>query len=77
MGLEADWGRGARRRPAEPLDLAVAAPIAAAGGQQCPLGQIELKHETYRNGRSAAALIVRGMHDAYWQSERDRVERVA
>ena len=44
---------------------------------QSPLGQIELKEETYRNGRSAAALIVRGMHDAYWQNERKRVERVA
>lgn len=42
-----------------------------------PLGLIDLREETYRNGRSAAALIVRGMHDDYWRTERDKVERVA
>ena len=41
-----------------------------------PLGRIDLCDRYYHDGRTAAALIVRGLHDAYWQRERDKVERI-
>ena len=41
-----------------------------------PLGRIDLCDQHYHDGRTAAALIVRGLHDAYWQREREKVERI-
>jgi hypothetical protein len=43
---------------------------------QSPLGLVDLKDETYRHGRNAAALIVRGLHDAYHARQRAKIERI-
>ena len=43
---------------------------------QSPLGQVDLREETYRDGRIAAALIVRGKHDDYHARQRAKVERI-
>jgi hypothetical protein len=40
------------------------------------LGQVDLREETYRDGRIAAALIVRGKHDDYHARQRAKVERI-
>jgi len=43
---------------------------------QSPLGWVQLTEEYYRDGRIAAALIVRGMHDDYHARQKARVERI-
>lgn len=43
---------------------------------ESPLGLVDLRDETYRSGRIAAALIVRGMYDAYQAREAARIERI-
>ena len=42
---------------------------------ECPLGRIELRDSGFNDGRTAAALIVRGMHDDHVRREREKVER--
>lgn len=43
---------------------------------QSPLGPVDLREESYRGGRLAAALIVQGMQEAYHARQRAKVERI-
>jgi hypothetical protein len=43
---------------------------------QSPLGQVDLREETYRDGRTAAALIVHGMHEDHQAREKAKIERI-
>jgi hypothetical protein len=43
---------------------------------QSPLGQVDLREETYRDGRIAAALIVQGMHEDHQAREKAKIERI-
>lgn len=43
---------------------------------ESPLGRVALCDAHYNDGRAAAALIVRGMHDDHVRREREKVERI-